>query len=113
MKKILAILLAIMLLAVLTACGGGGNKSALTGTWEVTDGDGGEYGMGIRFTNDNKFYFSFASEMLGDTAELTAQELEEAFEAMDMLYTINYKLLSETQMELTVKAFGGLGGVRR
>ena len=36
--------------------------------------------------------------------------MQEAFEALDVLYTIKYKVLSDTKMQLTISVFGGLGG---
>ena len=82
---------------------GGGNQKALVGTWEITDDAGSAYGWGIRFDQDGTFFFAAG-------AEDNDEELEEAFAAMQVLYTIEYKVKSDTELELTQKLLGGLGG---
>ena len=96
---------ALALLLVLSLCGcGGGNKKAIVGTWELTDDASGDtYGWGIRFDKDGKFYFATG-------AEGSDEDLDEALEAMAVLYTIEYKVLSDTELELTQKLLGGFGG---
>lgn len=100
MKRIGTLTLTLLLL-FLCACGSG-NQKAIVGTWDVTDDAGGTYGWGIRFDRDGKFYFAATAA--------DGQELDEAFQAMQALYTIEYKLTSDTELELTQKILGGLGG---
>ena len=53
MKKLLAILLAAMMLLSLTACGKNSNEKAIVGTWQLVDTElETEYGLGIEFEKD-------------------------------------------------------------
>lgn len=103
MKQFLAFLLSAALALTLTACGGG-NAKDIVGTWEITDSEtSAAFGWGIRFDEDGSFFFAAGSEAGGD-------ELDEAFESMQALYSIAYKVKSDSELELTQKLFGGLGG---
>ncbi|MDD3192599.1 MAG: hypothetical protein PHE47_01870 [Oscillospiraceae bacterium] len=101
MKKLLALTLSLLMILTLAACGAG--KNDIVGTWEITDGEGATYGWGIRFDKDGKFYYATGTETSED-------ELQEAFESMEALISIKYKVKSDTQMELTVSVLGGFGG---
>ena len=103
-KKILIILLAVLLVLSLGACGGG-NKKAIVGSWKLTDGDGGEYGVALVFNKDGTMSYGFDIDWgEGDEAE----ELEDAMEDLKGLLTIEYKVKSDTMMKITVKALMGL-----
>ncbi len=106
MKKILTAAAVVLAVFVLASCGisAGGNKNALAGTWEITDGDGGKYGIGIKFDKKGKFYYAAAADAG------TQKELQETFEAMSMLYDLTYDIKSDTEMDVTLKLFGGFGG---
>lgn len=101
-RRMFALTLAVLLALSAAGCGGG-NQKALVGTWEITDDAGSAYGWGIRFDQDGTFFFAAG-------AEDNDEELEEAFAAMQVLYTIEYKVKSDTELELTQKLLGGLGG---
>lgn len=104
MKKILAIALAALMLLSLTACGGSGNKQAIVGTWALVDTElETEYGLGIEFTKDGKMHYGLTSDVLEG---LTGDEDVDA--ALDLLLTIEYKIKSDTEMEITMKALLGL-----
>ncbi|MDD2955199.1 MAG: hypothetical protein PHD67_02660 [Oscillospiraceae bacterium] len=102
-KRLLALLFALILTLGLTGCAGG-NKKNIVGTWELADDAGSTYGFGVRFEKDGSFFFSGSSDAESE------EELQEAFEAMEMLYSISYKVKSDTELEITQKIFGGLGG---
>ena len=104
MKKILAILLAGLMLLSLASCGGNPNKKAIVGTWKLVDTETEtEYGLGIQFTDDGKVRYGLTEDMFGDD-----EDIDEALAGLDMLMTIEYEIKSDTEMELTAKALFGL-----
>lgn len=104
MKKILAILLAGLMLLSLASCGGSPNKKAIVGTWKLVDTETEtEYGLGIQFTDDGKVRYGLTEDMFGDD-----EDIDEALAGLDMLMTIEYEIKSDTEMELTAKALFGL-----
>ena len=104
MKKILAILLAGLMLLSLASCGGSPNKKAIVGTWKLVDTETeNEYGLGIQFTDDGKVRYGLTEDMFGDD-----EDIDEALAGLDMLMTIEYEIKSDTEMELTAKALFGL-----
>lgn len=104
MKKFLAIALAALMLLSLTACGGSGNKQAIVGIWALVDTElETEYGLGIEFTKDGKMHYGLTLDVLEG---LTGDEDVDA--ALDLLLTIEYKIKSDTEMEITMKALLGL-----
>lgn len=46
MKKILAFALALVMILTLAACGSG-NKKAIVGSWELTDGESATFGLDL------------------------------------------------------------------
>ena len=114
MKKLTAIVLILVLALSLTACGGGGNKKAIIGTWQIVDeSTATEYGFGIEFTKDGKMRYGLSEDLLQGLAEaggseISDEEWEDAMEGLDMLMSIEYKILSDTEMEITVSAMFGL-----
>ena len=102
MKRLLAILLVAVLLLSLTACGG--NKKDIVGTWELVDKETQtEYGLGLEFTKDGKLHYGLTED---DLTTLTGDE--DVDKALSYLMSIEYKIKSDTEMEITVKAMFGL-----
>jgi len=102
MKKLLAIFLAAMMLLSLSACGGG-NKKDIVGTWHIVDETTQtEYGLGIQFEKDGTLRYGLTEEMFGE--DVTEEDLA----ALDILMKMEYKIKSDTEMEITMKALMGL-----
>lgn len=102
MKKLLAFLLAAVILLSLTACSG--NKKNIVGTWELVDKETQtEYGLGLEFTKDGKLHYGLTED---DLTTLTGDE--DVDKALSYLMSIEYKIKSDTEMEITVKAMFGL-----
>ena len=102
MKKLLAIFLAAMMLLSLSACGGG-NKKDVVGTWHIVDETTQtEYGLGIQFEKDGTLRYGLTEEMFGE--DVTEEDLA----ALDILMKMEYKIKSDTEMEVTMKALMGL-----
>ncbi len=112
MKKVLAFTLALMMLVSLTACGkGGGNKKNIVGMWQIVDTETAtEYGMGIEFTKDGKMRYGLTEDVLLSLTdgEADSDDWADAMEGLDALMNIQYKIKSDTEMEVTVSAFMGL-----
>ena len=112
MKKFLAFLLAAMMLLSLTACSGGSNKKNIVGMWQIVDTETQtEYGMGIEFTKDGKLRYGLTEDvLLGLTdGEADSDDWADAMEGLELLMNIEYKIKSDTEMEVTISAFMGLG----
>ena len=102
MKKLLALFLAAMMLLSLSACGGG-NKKDIVGTWHIVDETTQtEYGLGIQFEKDGTLRYGLTEEMFGEDVS------EEDLAALDFLMKMEYKIKSDTEMEVTMKALMGL-----
>ena len=102
MKKLLAIFLAAMMLLSLSACGGG-NKKDIVGTWHIVDETTQtEYGLGIQFEKDGTLRYGLTEEMFGEDVS------EDDLAALDILMKMEYKIKSDTEMEVTMKALMGL-----
>ena len=99
--RLLALVLALVLIVSLTACGGG-NKKAIVGSWELTDGDGATYGMGVVFNKDGTMTYGLD---LGGTG---GDEWAEAMEGLKGLLEVKYKIKSDTVMEVEASALFGL-----
>ena len=92
------------MLLSLASCGGSPNKKAIVGTRKLVDTETEtEYGLGIQFTDDGKVRYGLTEDMFGDD-----EDIDEALAGLDMLMTIEYEIKSDTEMELTAKAFFGL-----
>ena len=104
MKKLFALLLALMMVFSLAACGGSNNEKDIIGTWALVDKETEtEYGLGIEFTKDGEMRYGLTEASL---TGLTGDEDVDA--ALDFLMTIKYKIKSDTEMEVTVSAMLGL-----
>ena len=104
MKKLLAIILAALMLLSLAACAGTGNKQAIIGTWKLVDEETQtEYGLGLQFTKDGKLNYGLTED---DLTTLTGDE--DVDKALSYLMSIEYKIKSDTEMEVTVSALFGL-----
>ena len=107
MKKLLAILMAALMVLTLTSCGGGAMKKAIVGTWELVDTETEtEYGLGIEFTKDGKVRYGLTEEVLEGLTD--GEDVDDAMAGLDMLMTVKYKIISDTEMELTASALFGL-----
>lgn len=109
MKKIVAFTLALVLALCLTACGGGGNKQAIIGAWHITDeASATTYGIGIEFTKDGKLRYGLTEDTLASLSDMSEKEAAESLAALDSLFTMEYKIKSDTEMDVTMKALFGL-----
>ncbi|WP_148509893.1 hypothetical protein [Hungatella hathewayi] len=109
MKKLFALLLAAVMILSLTACGGSKNEKAIVGTWHIVDEETEtEYGLGIEFTKDGKLRYGLTEEILTGLTDGDAKDAEDAMKGLDMLMSIEYKIKSDTEMEITVSAMFGL-----
>ncbi len=107
MKKLLALLLATMMLFSLAACGGNANQKAIVGTWKAVDTETEtEYGLGIEFTKDGKLRYGLTEDVFDSLAN--GEDAEDAMAGLDMLMSIKYKIKSDTEMEITASALFGL-----
>ncbi len=109
MKKVLAILLAVALIFTLAACGGG-TKGKLIGKWELvdtTDAENSAYGLGIEFKKDGTLTYGLTEELLAlsGSEDVNTDDYDEA---LGYLMKIEYKIKSDTQMEIKVSAMFGL-----
>ena len=110
MKRFYALLLAVLIVLSLTACGSS-NKKDIVGTWHIVDEDTAtEYGIGIEFTKDGKLRYGLTEEMFRNLADedMSDSDWEDAMEGLDMLMSIEYDVKSDTEMEITVSAMFGL-----
>ncbi len=107
MKKTLAILLCVVMLLSLAACGGGANKKAIIGTWKVVDTETEtEYGLGIEFTKDGKLRYGLTEEVFEGLSD--GKDVDDVMAGLDLIMTIKYKIKSDTEMEITASALFGL-----
>ena len=105
-----ALLMAMIMAVSLTACGGG-NEKKIVGMWQIVDRETAtEYGFGIEFTEDGKMRYGLTEDvLLGLTdGEADSEDWEDAMKGLDALMTIEYDVKSDTEMEITMKAYLGL-----
>jgi len=104
MKKISSAFLVFLLLFTMACLSGcGGNKSSIVGTWQIVDEKMvTEYGIGMQFTEDGKLRYGLTKENLSEIAG------KEVAEGLDALMSIEYKVKSNTEMEITISAIFGL-----
>lgn len=108
-RRFLAVLLALAMVLALTACGGGGNKKAIVGTWRLVDTETEtEYGLGIEFEKGGKLRYGLTQDVLDSLSGADEEEAEELMKGLDLLMSMEYDIKSDTEMEVTMKALLGL-----
>lgn len=106
MKRIFAIILAILMLFSLVACKSA-NEKALIGVWRLTDSETEtDYGLGIEFTKDGKIRYGLTEEVFEGLSE--GEDVDDALAGLDMLMKIKYKVISDTEIKITASALFGL-----
>ena len=106
MKKILAIVLTLVMLLSLASCGGSKNEKNIVGVWKLVDTETEtEYGLGIEFTKDGKLRYGLTEEVF---EAIGGGDAEDVMDGLDLLMSIEYEIKSDTEMEITMKAFLGL-----
>ena len=109
MKKLLSILLALTLVFSLAACGGNPNEKNIVGVWHVVDEETEtDYGLGIEFTKDGLVRYGLTEDVFTALADGDDEAAEDAMKALDVLVKMEYKIKSDTEMEVTVSAMFGL-----
>ena len=109
MKKLLSILLALTLVFSLAACGGNPNEKNIVGVWHVTDEETEtDYGLGIEFTKDGKVRYGLTEDVFTALAEGNEEDAETAMKVADALLSMEYEIISDTEIEVTAKALLGL-----
>lgn len=103
-----SVLFVLALVFLLTACGGG-NKKNIVGTWHIVDeATQTEYGLGIEFEKDGTLRYGLTEELLTGLSDADEEDVEDAMTGLDMLMSMEYEIKSDTEMEVTMKAFLGL-----
>ncbi len=111
MKKLLSVMLVLTLVFALAACGGHPNEKGIVGVWHVVDEETEtNYGLGIEFTKDGKVRYGLTEDVFTALADGDEKAAEDALKALDFLVSMEYKIKSDTEMEITAKALLGLGG---
>ncbi len=111
MKKLLSVMLVLTLVFSLAACGGNPNEKNIVGVWHVVDEETEtDYGLGIEFTKDGKVRYGLTEDVFTALADGDEKAANDALKAMDFIASMEYKVMSDTEMEITVKALLGLGG---
>ncbi len=111
MKKLLSVMLVLTLVFSLAACGGNPNEKNIVGVWHVVDEETEtDYGLGIEFTKDGKVRYGLTEDVFTALADGDEKAANDALKAMDFIASMEYKVRSDTEMEITVKALMGLGG---
>jgi len=102
------VLMILMMVFVLTACGGG-NKKDIIGTWHIVDeSTQTEYGLGIEFEKDGTLRYGLTEELLSGLSDADEEDVEDAMAGLDMLMSMEYEIKSDTEMEVTMSALFGL-----
>ncbi len=111
MKKLLSVMLVLVLVLSLASCGGHPNQKGIVGVWHVVDEDlETDYGLGIEFTKDGKVRYGLTEDVFTALADGDKEDAEAALKALDFLASMEYKVKSDTEIDITVKALMGLGG---
>ncbi len=111
MKKLLSVMLVLTLVFSLAACGGNPNEKNIVGVWHVVDEETEtDYGLGIEFTKDGKVRYGLTEDIFTALADGDEKAANDALKAMHFIASMEYKIKSDTEMEITVKALLGLGG---
>ena len=67
-----------------------------------------DYGLGIEFTKDGKLRYGLTEDVLASLSDGDSKDAKDAMAGLDMLMSIEYKIKSDTEMEVTVSAMFGL-----
>ena len=106
MKKIFAMVLVPVMVFALASCGGSKNEKNIVGVWKLVDTETEtEYGLGIEFTKDGKLRYGLTEEVF---EAIGGGDAEDVMDGLDLLMSIEYEIKSDTEMEITMKAFLGL-----
>ena len=106
MKKIFAMVLVLVMVFALASCGGSKNEKNIIGVWKLVDTETEtEYGLGIEFTKDGKLRYGLTEEVF---EAIGGGDAEDVMDGLDLLMSIEYEIKSDTEMEITMKAFLGL-----
>ena len=106
MKKIFAMVLVLVMVFALASCGGSENEKNIVGVWKLVDTETEtEYGLGIEFTKDGKLRYGLTEDVF---EAIGGGDAEDVMDGMDLLMSIEYEIKSDTEMEITMKAFLGL-----
>ena len=106
MKKIFAMVLVLVMVFALASCGGSKNEKSIVGVWKLVDTETEtEYGLGIEFTKDGKLRYGLTEEVF---EAIGGGDAEDVMDGLDLLMSIEYEIKSDTEMEITMKAFLGL-----
>ena len=106
MKKIFAMVLVLAMVFALSSCGGSKNEKNIVGVWKLVDTETEtEYGLGIEFTKDGKLRYGLTEEVF---EAIGGGDAEDVMDGLDLLMSFEYEIKSDTEMEITMKAFLGL-----
>lgn len=106
MKKIFAMVLVLVMVFALASCGGSKNEKNIVGVWKLVDTETEtEYGLGIEFTKDGKLRYDLTEEVF---EAIGGGDAEDVMDGLDLLMSFEYEIKSDTEMEITMKAFLGL-----
>lgn len=106
MKKIFAMVLVLVMVFALASCGGSKNEKNIVGVWKLVDTETEtEYGLGIEFTKDGKLRYGLTEEVF---EAIGGGDAEDVMDGLDLFMSIEYEIKSDTEMEITMKAFLGL-----
>lgn len=108
-RRFFAVILTVVMILALTACGGGSNKKDIVGVWRLVDTETEtEYGLGIEFEKGGKLRYGLTEDVLEGLAGADDEEAEDLMKGLDMLMSMEYEIKSDTEMEITMKALLGL-----
>ena len=106
MKKIFAMVLVLAMVFALASCGGSKNEKNIVGVWKLVDTETEtEYGLGIEFTKDGKLRYGLTEEVF---EAIGGGDAEDVMDGLDLFMSFEYEIKSDTEMEITMKAFLGL-----
>ena len=106
MKKIFAMVLVLVMVFALASCGGSKNEKNIVGVWKLVDTETEtEYGLGIEFTKDGKLRYGLTEEVF---EAIGGGDAEDVMDGLDLFMSFEYEIKSDTEMEITMKAFLGL-----
>lgn len=93
-------MLTIVFVLMFAACGE--KQQDIVGSWKAEDGIAGEYGVGLQFGADGAMSYILSSD--GEDAQTLIEALEKAKEFIE----INYKIKSDTEIQITASVLFGI-----